>query len=149
MTCQLTEDRRLFVGTDVMVRLVKQRPKLLRHQEDKVLPVIVVNQTIREDTETLVNPQPSHGVSGVMEIFVSSQETLEYLIRKTSIEVGLKLIWNVYHIWHIPGFPVFFTAKFQAFSRTFPGYTRDFKGLLNVKFQDFSSLNWIFLWYQS
>ena len=78
---KLTEDWGLFVRTYVVVGLVKQCPQFLSHHKHKVLPVGVVYETVREDTETLVDPQSSHSMSGVVEVFVSSQQALENLMQ--------------------------------------------------------------------
>ena len=69
-----------------MVGLVKQRAKFLSHHKHKVLPVGVVYQTVREDTETLMDPQSSHGMSGVVEVFVSSQQSLENLMQTKTMD---------------------------------------------------------------
>ena len=68
-----TKDRRLLVGTYVMVRLVKQQPEFLRDHIDERLFVRVVNQSIVENAEILVNPQPGHGWLGVVEVLVGTK----------------------------------------------------------------------------
>ena len=62
-----------------MVCLVKESSKFFCHQEDEVFLINVINETVREDTQTFVDPQSCHGMFCVMEVLVSSQQTLEYL----------------------------------------------------------------------
>lgn len=70
---ELTKNRWLFVSTYIMKGLIKQYSKLLCYQIQEVLPVLVINETVKEDTITLMNPKPSHGILCVMKILVSSQ----------------------------------------------------------------------------
>ena len=68
----ITKYGRLFVGAEVVVGEVKVHAQLLREEGDKRLVVLVSHQSVGEDTEALVHPQPRHGVLGVVIVPVSS-----------------------------------------------------------------------------
>ena len=73
-----------------MIREIENQPKFLRDEGDKGLLVFVAHKTIAEDSETLVDPQATHGVLGVVVVFVSSEKTLEHLDRQLYISLRLE-----------------------------------------------------------
>ncbi|KAH3750453.1 hypothetical protein DPMN_184976 [Dreissena polymorpha] len=79
INCFHTKDRRLPVGTDVVEGLVEQNPELLSDYLDEVLLVVIVDESIIEHAEALVDPESGHGVAGVVEVFVCTKKSLKYL----------------------------------------------------------------------
>lgn len=78
----VTKDWRLFTWTDVVEGLVKERAQLVADDVDKGLHVLCVYQTIGENSEALVQPEPRHGEFRVMFIPVSPEQPLEYLVKQ-------------------------------------------------------------------
>ena len=62
-----------------MERLVKKESQFLCENGDKCFGISVTNEAVREDTETLVDPESRHGWLSVMIVLVGSQQTLEHL----------------------------------------------------------------------
>lgn len=64
-----------------MKRLIKQRPETVRNHQNEDFVVLGVNEPVGKDAETLVNPQPGHGLLGIVEILVGAKQSLEDLDR--------------------------------------------------------------------
>lgn len=60
----------LFVGTDVVERLVKDGAEFFTDDVQKCLVIFLINETVGEDSEALMKPKPRHGRFGVMLVLV-------------------------------------------------------------------------------
>jgi len=76
---QLTKNRRLLVRTQVVVGLVEQSTQSVAEHADECLGVFRVDETIRKDAKAFMDPESSHALLRVMEVFVCAKQTLKNL----------------------------------------------------------------------
>ena len=76
---QLTKHRRCFVGAEIVVSEIKKNAQFIRQQCHECLLILLSHQTIGKHSVTLVHPQPSHGILGVLVISMCSEQALEHL----------------------------------------------------------------------